>query len=212
MYKVLLVAIFLISIQAKSTDFSFYVYASEWAGSVCKTNDCNQDEGVSTTFWNIHGLWPSDGTMNPNYCTEEKFDATQIKDLKEDLAKYWNGLYSSADAFHAHEWEKHGTCSKMSQYDFFSAVLKVAESLDVYGTLVKHGVSPGKSVDCTEVAQIIQQEYGVQSFTLTADNKGNLASLELCVDLDFKVRDCPKAQICKGSHNYPSFTSTLISK
>jgi len=207
-----LVAISLLSIQAKSTDFSFYVFACEWAGSVCQTNDCNQDEGVSTAFWNIHGLWPSDGSMGPNYCTEEKFDASQIKDLKEDLAKYWNGLYSSADAFHSHEWEKHGTCSKMTQHEFFSTVLKLAESLDIYNTFAKHGISPGQPVDCDKVAQVIQQEYGVESYALSIDNKGNLAALELCIDLDLKVRDCPTAQKCSGNQNYPSFTASLISK
>jgi len=197
-----------------SADFNFYVFSCEWAGSVCETNNCNQDEGVSETFWNIHGLWPSDGTLNPSYCTNEKFDPDQLQSLDGKLTKYWNGLYSSADAFHSHEWTKHGTCSKMNQLEFFSTVLKLAQTLDIYSALSKHGITPGASYECNQISQVIKQEYGIEAFNITVDH-GHLSSIEMCVDLDLNLRDCPKETtptVCKGHVNYPHFNSkkTLI--
>jgi len=187
-------------------DFNFYVFASEWAGSVCHTNACDKadDQGVKLDFWNIHGLWPSDGKMDVNYCSDEKFNPSQISSIKTDLASYWSGLYSSADSFHGHEWEKHGTCSGMSQIDYFSAVIKVAKQLNVYGALQRNNIIPGpQTYTCDQVAKAIQKEYGVTSFTLQATS-GYLTALSLCVNKDFQVQNCPQGQkICSGSVKYP---------
>jgi len=188
----------------KKTDFDFYVFASEWTGSVCSTNKCTNayDAGAATNFWNIHGLWPSDGSMNVNYCTDEKFDPTQIAGQKDLLATYWSGLYSSADSFHGHEWEKHGTCSGMDQATYFSTVVKLAKVFDIYSTLQRNGIIPGGVYDCAEVADIIKEEYGVNIITLNSAS-GYLTELYLCVDKQFRPRDCASGKICKGNVKYP---------
>jgi len=191
--------------QAKK-DFDFYVFASEWAGSVCTTNSCTSayDEGVVHDFWNIHGLWPSDGKMGVNYCSDEKFNPSLLSSIKSDLAGYWSGLYSSADSFHGHEWEKHGTCSGMSQIDYFTTTIKLARELDVFGALQRHNIIPGtQTYSCDQVAKAIQQTYGITKFSLSNPSK-YLTELQLCVNKDFQVQDCPKAKICNGEIKYPA--------
>jgi len=205
-----LFCLFLAHLQA--ADFSFFVFSSEWAGSVCESNNCNDDKGVSDTFWNIHGLWPSDGTINPNYCTEEKFDPSQLKNISDKLNKYWSGLYASQNTFHSHEWTKHGTCSRMTQNQYFSTVIKLAETLDIYSTLAKHGITPGASYDCNKITSVIKQEYGVEAFNVTLTG-GNLSSIEMCVDLKLNPVDCPESTTptaCHGNAKYPDFKKSVI--
>jgi len=195
------------AIPTTNTDFDFYVFTSEWAGSVCSTNSCDiaDASGAALNFWNIHGLWPSDGHRGLNYCTDEKFDPSQLNSLKDDLTAYWSGLYSNADTFHGHEWQVHGTCSNMSQPDYFSTVMKIAKELDVYGALQRHNIIPGsQTYTCQQVANAIRQSFGVTSFTLQA-NSGYLMALQVCISKDFKVENCPTTQkICSGTVKYPA--------
>jgi len=190
-----------------SKDFSFYVFTSEWAGSICSTNTCNSphSKGVSKTFWNIHGLWPSDGKMGINYCSNEKFDLKKISHLKTDLASYWSGLYSSADSFHSHEWEKHGTCSKMSQADYFSTAIRIGKNINVYSILQRNNIVPGGVYSCQAVANALKQHLKVSTFTLQATG-GYLTALKLCVGKNLQLQNCPSGNICKGTIKYPHLT------
>jgi len=200
-----LLSVFFVYSHATTT-FSFYVFACEWAGSVCKENSCGDDKGASTNFWNVHGLWPSDGSEDLNYCTDEKFDPTQITKLQDQLTQFWNGLYSSADAFHEHEWTKHGTCANMKQEKFFSTVLELAQKLDVYSALEKNGIVPGKTYSCSDFERAIKQEYGIESFSI-ASNDGYIGEIDMCVGTDLHPKDCPmKSKICSGQVHYPDFT------
>ena len=74
-----------------------------------------------TDGWTLHGLWPQWGES----CTQEKFDYSEIQDLADDLKEYWPSCQGSAQDFWEHEWSKHGTCSGMSQHDFFSTAINL---------------------------------------------------------------------------------------
>jgi len=213
----ILSVIFLVQVQAaflgpatpkpNKPDFDFHVFASEWAGSICSINKCGKAdvEGASTTFWNIHGLWPSDGKMGVNYCSDEKFDPKRVANQKEDLRTYWSGLYSSADAFHGHEWEKHGTCAKMTQEEYFKTTTELAKELDIYSLLHRNGIIPGGSYDCDRIAGIIRKEFEVNTISLLTKN-GYLTELYLCLTKDdFKPTNCASGRICKGMIKYPEF-------
>ena len=87
----------------------------------------------------IHGLWPqyADGTW-PSTCSFEEFD----EDIMEEFG--WNVIESmwpnvkatlpssvstvsnldDYSSFWKHEWSKHGTCSGLSQRDYFGSALK----------------------------------------------------------------------------------------
>jgi len=202
----ILLSLALVTLAKPSVDFDFYAFASEWAGTTCSHEKCVSpyDSDASSTFWNIHGLWPSDGSDNPSYCTDEKFDPSAIASLKTELMEYWSGLYSSADDFHGHEWSKHGTCSNMNQLDFFSTVLQVAKSVDMYNVLSKNNITPGNSYTCEQIADVIRTTFGVNKFELS-EKHGKIASYMLCVGKDLKMQDCPNSNICSGQVEYPTF-------
>ena len=197
----------LLFIQAgASPNFSFYVLSSQWAGSVCQQKSCPKaiSAGASNTFWNLHGLWPSDGHMGLNFCSKQKFNPATNAGLKSELTKYWNGLFSNANSFHAHEWEKHGTCSGLSQYDYFAKSIQSAKRVDIYGALQRSGIVPGRSYNCRQISDALKRAYGVTNFTVRAI-KGQLTAVNLCLTKGFAVQNCPSANVCSGSVNYPVF-------
>ena len=57
----------------------------------------------------LHGLWPQYQRGYPASCTRERLDA--------DMEQQFAGLYPSRFLYR-HEWEKHGTCSGLSQEAF----------------------------------------------------------------------------------------------
>jgi ribonuclease T2 len=204
---ILFASLLSIILNAQAQSFDFYVFACEWAGSVCESENCSDDEGVSTEFWNIHGLWPSDGNEGLNFCSNEQFNPELLSSLTNELNLYWSGLYSSANSFHSHEWEKHGTCSGMSQETFFSTVLNLAQNLAVYQALENSGITPGGSYECSAIASALQSQYGVSSFSVQSQN-GYLSAIQLCVDTNLNVMNCPDgsdSDICSGSVSYPQF-------
>jgi len=187
---------------AQAADFQFYVFASEWRGSVCSYNKCNLNSASS--FWNIHGLWPSDGSRGLSFCNDEKFNPNALSNLKSSLSQYWSSLYSDENSFHSHEWQKHGTCSGMSQQDYFGTTLQLALHLDVYGALASAGITPGQKVSCQSVANALTNKYQVNSFTISNQN-GYLSQIELCLSKDLRVTECPRRNVCNGSAQYANF-------
>ena len=73
--------------------------------------------------YSIHGLWPHNG----NYCSNKKFDMDKIGSLLPRLHRHWYSNYGKDETFWKHEYEKHGTCSGLSEYDYFEKALDCFE-------------------------------------------------------------------------------------
>eukprot|EP00938_MAST-03A_sp_MAST-3A-sp1_P003872 g3872.t1 len=68
--------------------------------------------------WTLHGVWPE-----KENCGGPAFDESQVQDLLSDMKQYWLSCPeypSSDDEFWTHEWSKHGSCSGLSQHEYFS--------------------------------------------------------------------------------------------
>lgn len=79
-------------------------------------------KGSST--WTLHGLWPEWGQN----CAGDAFDVSQISSIKSQMEKYWLSCPEYSDSneeFWSHEWSKHGTCTTMSQLDYFTEGLNL---------------------------------------------------------------------------------------
>jgi hypothetical protein len=78
-------------------------------------------------FESIHGLWPDPEDTCTN-CTSEAFDESKLtSSTLSDMNKYWPTCVSgnTNEDFWSHEWSKHGTCTGMSQEDYFSQAISL---------------------------------------------------------------------------------------
>jgi ribonuclease T2 len=133
--------------------FDFYAYSMSYQPEFCKENNekfvgCHNPSEDWEGQLTIHGLWPNrdDGTW-PSDCSNEKLDTTLLQTLSDDLAQKWPNVKASStspghEAFWAHEWSKHGTCSGLSQQDYFMTALDLllpTPSIvrENYGSVVK---------------------------------------------------------------------------
>merc|ERR1719276_687925 len=82
----------------------------------------------------LHGLWPegNDGSW-PSTCSNEKFNPDTITKIGRDrFNTYWPNVKAPSSSpttsptyysFWNHEWTKHGTCSGLTQYEYFNTTL-----------------------------------------------------------------------------------------
>lgn len=71
----------------------------------------------------IHGLWP----QWANNCPGPAFNIRALSSLTNKLNNDWPSCVGTGGnvAFWQHEWEKHGTCSKLSLQSYFSTTLSL---------------------------------------------------------------------------------------
>lgn len=118
---------------------TIYILAYSWTPGFCYSNDpsypgCLDPNPYWIENFTIHGLWPQYNTTGyPSYCSTESFDpnvpitigwdtmVTYYPDVKYDEKS------ADYDSFWEHEWDKHGTCSGLSQYDYFQQAINAAK-------------------------------------------------------------------------------------
>ena len=71
----------------------------------------------------LHGLWPA-----AESCPGKPFSDALVKDLLPEMKVDWLSCPEKGgdnEGFWSHEWQKHGTCSGLSEHDFFAAALEL---------------------------------------------------------------------------------------
>jgi len=81
--------------------------------------------------WGIHGLWPEwNSTSWPQFCNmSDPLDLKNIQPLIPLMKERWYSCEGNNTAFWEHEWLKHGTCTTLDQYGYFSVALYLYEVL-----------------------------------------------------------------------------------
>ncbi len=90
-------------------EFDYYVMALSWSPEHCAIKPGDREQCARKLGFVLHGLWPQYQRGYPASCTRERLDA--------DMEQQFAGLYPSRFLYR-HEWEKHGTCSGLSQEAF----------------------------------------------------------------------------------------------
>lgn len=171
------------------TGFDFYVLSLSWSPSYCEAEggDANRqqcDGGRSYAFV-VHGLWPQFQRGFPENCPVED------RDVPNSTLRTLYDIMPSAGLIR-HQWRKHGSCSGLSQDDYF-AVLRAAREtvavparfrhLDGYLTLdpdeaEKAFVAANPTLRNDAVAVICDRRY--------------LREVRVCMTKDLKFRSCPE--------------------
>ncbi len=114
--------------ERRSDGERLYVLSMFWLPSLCFTDGlhggevseaCSYPRLYWTTHLTAHGLWPEYETGDwPSFCNNEKFDVAKVTEAVglERMEDMWPSVSTNGDAdLWEHEWEKHGTCTNLSQ-------------------------------------------------------------------------------------------------
>ncbi|AWF80580.1 hypothetical protein BTJ40_07025 [Microbulbifer sp. A4B17] len=112
--------------------FDLYVLAISWKPELCtKTKKCSSDELYGTyaaTKLSAHGFWPQYNPINnksayPTYCKnspgKDTFSSSKLS--YSTWSNYLMITQPNGNFLAKHEWEKHGTCSNLTQEEYFKA-------------------------------------------------------------------------------------------
>mmetsp|Transcript_19467 Transcript_19467/g.23304 ORF Transcript_19467/g.23304 Transcript_19467/m.23304 type:complete len:263 (-) Transcript_19467:227-1015(-) len=155
-----------------SGDYDFYVLEQSWQPEFCHGQydtwpGCSKPAVFGQTHMTLHGLWPQykvdrQGKSYPDTCLSTcKYpaDLSQdvVKSLVDDLDKYWPDckVQPGPDGidFWGHEWNKHGTCSGLSQQVYLQSAMDTLQKVGTPDAIVNNVGKEAKVSD-------IQAGYG----------------------------------------------------
>lgn len=98
--------------------FDHYVLSLSWSPGYCRSlgdranrDQCAADEPFGFV---VHGLWPQFTRGYPEFC-----DAAEGGSVSRDIARSMLDIMPSRGLID-HQWKKHGSCSGLSQADYFA--------------------------------------------------------------------------------------------
>ena len=175
----------------RAGDFDFYVLALSWSPSYCEAEgeDASRQQCASGRPYAfvVHGLWPQFERGYPSDCP------TGERDVDRETMR---GLYDlmPSSGLIRHQWRKHGSCSGLSQEDYFRLLRRARETvvvpydfrrLDVYRNL-----SPGEVERVFLEANPGMAPYGVSPIC----DRHYLREVRICLTKALEFRDCPEVE------------------
>lgn len=180
------------STPSSSSDFDFYVLALSWSPTHCSSDrgrgrdDDLQCRSGRPYGFVLHGLWPQYERGYPADCPSGEPRAVAA-DIVEDMLKI-----SPSAALVQHEWTKHGTCSGLSQADYFAAAERAFEAISIPPALV-HLTQP-----LATTAEAVRDAFVKSNPTLAREglsatcSRNELAEIWICLDGTLAPRTCSR--------------------
>jgi ribonuclease T2 len=179
--------------------FDFYVLALSWSPSYCEAAQERAPErapdqqcaGRPFSFV-VHGLWPQYERGFPSFCQvpAPRLDRTIVGSVL-DLMPSQRLIF--------HEWDRHGTCSGLSQHAYFEAVRKARAVVKIPAEFIE--LDKPTAVKPDDVAEaFVKANAGLSraGLAVACDSK-RLSEVRVCLNKDFSFRDCTEVarRACK---------------
>lgn len=191
-----------VNLNAMDSDAIIYVLAYSWTPGFCYTTDpnypgCLDPNPYWTENFTIHGLWPQYNTSGyPSYCSTESFDTDVPLEIGWDtmITYYPDVKYDETDpdydSFWEHEWGKHGTCSGLSQYNYFQQAIILAETFTT-PNIIHSYLNTKNSLSTTT----LRDSFGGSSYaSLQCSNTNILTGVYTCWSYSPVLQiECPKS-------------------
>jgi ribonuclease T2 len=102
--------------SASPGEFDYYLLSLSWSPDYCATHPTAQEcGGVKKFAFIAHGLWPEQNNGGyPENCGGPAFDPSQLPPGLDAVIPNVT--------LEQHEWQTHGTCSGLSENQFFTAL------------------------------------------------------------------------------------------
>ena len=168
--------------------FDYYVFSLSWAPEFCaqpgqdsaNPRECAPGQGRRFV---VHGLWPeANEGRSPESCGPSK---TVPKGLVNDLLPYMPSA-----ALIQHEWAAHGTCTGLSENDYFTRILQARAAVQIPVQMASVAQNETESPAQIE-AQFAGSNPGFpQGAFRIVCRDGALTEVRACFDKTLKARAC----------------------
>ncbi|AFL49489.1 MULTISPECIES: ribonuclease T(2) [Sinorhizobium] len=168
--------------------FDFYVLSLSWSPTWCRANDprkeseqCERGSGLI-----VHGLWPQNERGYPQFCATRQSDR-----VPESLGRQYLDIVPSMGLI-GHQWRKHGSCSGLTQADYFAVTRAARERLALPAELASTGQTRDLSVASIETAFAVKNP-GMTREMIAVTCEGRLIEeIRICFDKELRFRACPE--------------------
>lgn len=171
-------------------EFDFYVLSLSWSPSFCEeaaergngSRSQIQCGGRPYSFV-VHGLWPQYESGFPEYC-------------QHPAPRLNRGIVSSmldlmpAPGLIFNEWDRHGTCSGMSERTYFETIRKARAAVKIPAEYLD--LSQAKTIAPSEIEEsFIKANPGLNSSAISVTcSRTRLSEVRICLNKDLQFRDC----------------------
>ncbi|MCX8999006.1 ribonuclease [Rhizobiaceae bacterium BDR2-2] len=168
--------------------FDFYVLSLSWSPTFCQSGQARDgdpqcDPGRARGFV-VHGLWPQNERGYPEFCPSSEPQRVPAA-IGRELSTFMPSM-----GLIGHQWRKHGTCSGLSQREYFSVLAAAFGRLEIpkpYSDGRTAGtVSPGALEQAFIDANPGLSPGGI---AVTCDGR-RLEEIRICMTRDLRFRDC----------------------
>ena len=182
------------SSASPSSNFDYYLLALSWAPEFCAihndtatSSECDPRHHFGLV---VHGLWPqnNDGTY-PQNCAPARPVAEQT--VQHMLA------VMPARGLIQHEWATHGTCSGLAAQDYFAAVEKAFNAVQV----PPEYRAPPQTISASpsDIEQkFAEANHAPRGAFRVSCSKGEFTALQVCLTPDLQYRDCGSLRDCRA--------------
>lgn len=179
--------------QNEPGKFDYYILVLSWSPSFCAATaernrgrpSRNPECGPRPYSFVVHGLWPQYESGFPEFCQlpAPRLSRAIVDDMLDLMP---------APALVYHEWDRHGTCSGLSQSAYFETIRKARaavkippEFLDLQSPL---RVSPGEVEDA-----FIKANKGLTPEGIAISCGGpRLEEIRICMTRSLEFRSCDR--------------------
>ena len=173
--------------QRRAGDFDFYVLALSWSPSYCAAEGegANRQQcgsGRAHGFV-VHGLWPQYERGFPRECRTER------RRVPERIVRTMLDIMPSGGLV-GHQWRMHGTCSGLSQQDYFDTVRAAREKVVIPQRF--EGLAQEQQIAASVVeAAFMRANPGLPEDGVSVSCEGRfMREVRICLTRDLQFRAC----------------------
>jgi ribonuclease T2 len=171
-------------------EFDFYVLSLSWSPSFCE-EAAERGGGRSSQIqcggrpysFVVHGLWPQYENGFPEYCQRP------APRLNRNIVSSMLDLMP-APGLIFNEWDKHGTCSGLSERSYFETIRKARAAVKIPGEFLD--LAQSKSIAPADVEEaFIRANPGLSGSGISVTcNRTRLSEVRICLNKDLQFRTC----------------------
>lgn len=167
-------------------NFDFYVLALSWTPTHCKLNKHRADRqqcGSRPFGFTVHGLWPQFNQGYPEYCQSAQ------SYVPRNIVSQLSAIMPSAGLI-GYQWRKHGSCSGLSQTDYFATLKAAHAKVKIPASLQE--LEKAQTVNPQQIKNAFlrsNSQLSPNGIAITC-RKNHLQEIRICMTKDLEFTQC----------------------